>query len=182
MKRKNFLKGAMGIAAAGTMLGGSRIMAQEVKTPDREKKLAGKNKFILGWVTAWLANMKKQLPEGDRVKLIEANGRSCAAGHGMLDWAATFNGDVGKFIAAMRPHLGGGDLRRNGDQVTMIYGKCLCTLVGDIEGTLPGEYCLCTRGWTKAIFGALAGKEVKVDLKSSIKRGDPQCRIEVDLS
>jgi hypothetical protein len=64
----------------------------------------------------------------------------------------------------------------------MIYEKCLCTLVGDIEGTLPGEYCLCTVGWTKAVYGAVAGKEVRGDLKSSIKRGDSRCLIEVDLS
>jgi hypothetical protein len=37
-------------------------------------------------------------------------------------------------------------------------------------------------GWTKAVYGAIAGKEVKVDFKSSIKHGDPTCRIEVDLS
>ena len=89
--------------------------------------------------------------------------------------------EVDKFIAAMRPHLGENNLRRDGSKVIMIYDKCLCPLVNDIEGTLPGEYCLCTRGWTKAVYGALAGKEVKVDLKSSIKRGDPQCLIEVDL-
>lgn len=181
MKRKSFLKGALGMAA-GTLLAGSRGAAQEAPRNDCEKKMAGKNKFILAWITAWLANMKKQLPEAEGIKLIEANGRACAANHGMIDWAASFSGDVDKFIAAMRPHLGGGDLRRDGGKVTMIYEKCLCPLVGDVEGTLPGEYCLCTRGWTKAVFGALAGREVKVDLKSSIKRGDPRCLVEIDLA
>lgn len=180
MKRKNFIKGA-GLAAVGTLLAGNPAAAQETPRNDCEKKMAGKNKFILAWVKSWLSNLKKQFPEAEGIKLIEANGRACAANHGMLDWAASFHGDVDKFIAAMRPHLGGGDLRRDGGKVTMIYDRCLCTLVGDIEGTLPGEYCLCTRGWTKAVFGALTGKEVKVDLKSSIKRGDPRCLIEVNL-
>ncbi|MBN2346446.1 MAG: hypothetical protein JXO51_08630 [Candidatus Aminicenantes bacterium] len=182
MKRKSFLKKAVGMAAAGTLLGGGKVMGQEAKGPDCEKKLAGKNKFILGWITAWLGNMKKQMPETEIAKLIEENGRACAANHGMLDWVKTFHGDIEKFIAAMRPHLGENNLRRDGDKVTMIYDKCLCTLVGDVPGTLPPEYCLCTVGWTKAIYGAVAGKEVKVDLKSSIKRGDPRCLVEVDLS
>jgi hypothetical protein len=182
MKRKNFLKGALGMAAAGTVLGGERITAKEAQSSECGKKLAGKNRFILGWVTAWLGNMKKQMPEAEMAMLIEENGRSCAAGHGMLDWAKSFHGDIDKFIAAMRPHLGEGNIRRDGDKVTMIYEKCLCTLVGDIEGTLPGEYCLCTRGWTRAVYGALTGKDVRVDIKSSIQRGDPKCRIEVDLS
>lgn len=51
-----------------------------------------------------------------------------------------------------------------------------------LQGTLPGEYCRCTRGWTKAVYGALAGKDVKVDLKSSIKRCDPQCLVEIDFA
>lgn len=181
MKRKNFIKGTLGMAAAGTLLGGSKIMAQEAKAPNCEKKLAGKNKFILGWVTAWLGNMKKDLPEAEMVKLIEDNGRACAANHGMLAWVKTFNHDVDKFIAAMRPHLGENNLRRDGNKIIMIYDKCLCTLVNDIEGTLPGEYCLCTRGWTKAVYGAIAGKDVKVDLKSSIQRGDSQCLVEINL-
>lgn len=182
MKRKSFLQGAIGVTAATALTGAGKVMAQESAKPDCEKKMAGKNKFILGWVTAWLGNMKKQMPEADRIRLIEENGRSCAANHGMLEWVKTFNGDVDKFIAAMRPHLGGDNLRRDGSKVTMIYDKCLCTLVGDIEGTLPGEYCLCTRGWTRAVFAAIVGKEVKVDLKSSIKRGDPRCLIEIELA
>ncbi len=170
------------MAAAGTLLGGNRVMGQEVKTPDCDKKLAGKNKFLAGWLTAWLGNMKNQMPEAERARLIEENGRSCAANHGLLAWAQSFHGDIDKFIAAMRPHLGENNIRRDGDKVIMIYEKCLCTLVGDIEGTLPGEYCLCTVGWTKAVYGAVAGKEVRGDLKSSIKRGDSRCLIEVDLS
>ncbi len=182
MKRKSFLKGALGMAAAGTMLGGNTGKAQETPAPGCEKKLAGKNRFIHGWVTSWLGNMKKQMPEAEMVKLIEENGRSCAANHGLLAWAKSFQGDVEKFIAAMRPHLGENNIRRDGDKVIMIYDKCLCTLVGDIEGTLPGEYCLCTVGWTKAVYGEITGRDVKVDLKSSIKRGDSRCLVEIDLA
>ena len=182
MKRKSFLKGSLGIAAAGMLLGGGKTMAQEKEGTPCEKKLAGKNKFILGWVTAWLANMKKELPEAEMVELIEENGRSCAERGGMLAGAKSLNGDVDKFIAAMRHHIGENNIKRDGNRITMVYEKCFCTLVADIQEPLPPEYCLCTRGWTKAVYGALAGKEVKVDLKSSIKRGDPTCRIEVDLS
>ncbi|MCU0276682.1 MAG: hypothetical protein MUF02_07510, partial [Acidobacteria bacterium] len=128
MKRKSFLKGALGMAAAGTLLGGSRVMAQEAARPNCEKKLAGKNKFILGWVTAWLGNMKKQMPEGEMVKLIEENGRACA-GRGAVMWAKSFSGDIDKFLAEMRMELGENSARRDGNKVTMIYDKCLCTLV-----------------------------------------------------
>ncbi|MCU0237063.1 MAG: hypothetical protein MUC72_08270 [Acidobacteria bacterium] len=181
MKRKIFLTGTIGMAAAGTMIGENKAMAQEQDAAACEKKLAGKNKFILGWVTAWLANMKKELSAAEMIGLIEENGRSCAANHGLTAWVKSFNGDIDKFIAAMRPHLGENNIRRDGSKVTLIYDKCLCTLVGDVPGTLPGEYCHCTVGWTQAVFGALTGKAVKVDLKGTIQRGDPKCQVEVEL-
>ncbi len=181
MERKNFLKRTLGMAAAGTLLGGSKARAQETNNPACEKKLAGKNKFLLGWLTAWLGNMKKDLPEDEMVKLIEDNGCSCAERGGSLAWAKSFNGDIDKFLVAMRKEIGENGARREGSKITLVYDKCFCPLVGDMSEKLPPEYCLCTRGWTKAVYGAVAGKEVKVVLKSSIKRGDPQCLIEVDL-
>jgi len=181
MKRKSFLKGAIGVAAAGTLLGGSQTMAQEKDTVPCEKKLAGKNKFLLGWLTAWLGNMKRDLPESEMAKVIEDNGRACAERGGSLSWARSFNGDLDKFLAAMRKEIGENNARRDGSKVTLVYDKCFCPLVTDTSEKLPPEYCLCTQGWTKAVYGAIAGKEVKVDLKSSIQRGDDKCLIEVDL-
>lgn len=179
MRRKIFLKGA-GMAAAGALLGG-KAMAQEAKAPDCEKKLAGKNKFILGWITAWLGNMKMRIPAAAAAELIEENGRACA-GRGAIAWARSFNNDLDKFLAAMRREIGENNARREGDKITLVYEKCFCPLVGDASGTLPAEYCLCTVGWTKAVYGEIAGKPVQVVLKSSIKRGDPKCLIEVTLS
>ena len=181
MKRKGFLKGTLGMAAAGMLLSGSKSMAQETGAPDCEKKLAGKNKFLLGWLTAWLGNMKKDLPEAEMVELIEDNGRACAERGGSLGWAKSFNGDIDMFLAAMRKEIGENSARRDGNKITLIYDKCFCPLVGDTTEKLPPEYCLCTRGWTKAVYSAVAGKDVKVDLKNSIKRGDLKCLIEVDL-
>jgi hypothetical protein len=181
MKRKNFLKGAIGVAAAGTLLGGGKAMAQKKDAETCEKKLKGKNRFLAGWLAAWLGNMKKDLPAAEMVKVIEDNGRACAERGGSLAWAKSFNGDIDKFLAAMRKAIGANNARRDGSKITLIYEKCFCPLVGDTSEKLPAEYCLCTRGWTKAVYGAITGKEVKVDLKTTVKRGDPQCLIEVDL-
>jgi hypothetical protein len=182
MKRKSFLKRALGVAAAGTLLGGSKVMAQEADGSACEKKMTAKNKFLQGWLTAWLGNMKKDLAETEMVKVIEDNGRACAERGGSLAWAKSFNGDIDKFLAAMRQEIGENNAKREGSKITLVYNTCFCPLLADMKVPLPPDYCLCTRGWTKAVYGAIAGKEVKVDLKSSIQRGDPQCLIEVDLS
>ncbi len=180
MKRKTFIKGAVGMAAAGALLGGD-AMAQETEAPDCEKALAGKNKFIMGWITAWLGNMKKRMPGAEAAMLIEENGRACA-GRGAVAWAKSFHGDLDKFLAAMRREIGENGARRDGNKIMLVYDKCFCPLVGDAPGTLPPEYCLCTVGWTKAVYGEITGKPVKVVLKGSIKRGDPQCLIEVETA
>jgi hypothetical protein len=182
MKRKSFLKGTLGIATVGALLGRGKAMAQEADGAACEKKLAGKNKFMLGWLTAWLGNMKKDLPEAEKVQVIEDNGRACAERGGLLAWVKSFNGDVDKFLVAMHKEIGENNARRDGDKVSLTYEKCFCPLVTDLTEKLPADYCLCTQGWTKAVYGALAGKPVKVELKGSIKRGDPKCLIEVDLS
>ncbi len=170
------------MAAAGTMLGGNKAMAQEQDAAACERKLAGKNKFLAGWLAAWLGNMKKDLPEAGMVKVIEDNGRACAKRGGMVAGAKSLNGDVDKFLAEMRKHIGENNIQREGNRITLVYDKCYCPLVADSTEKLPAEYCLCTRGWTRAVYGALVGKEVRVDIKSSIQRGDPKCRIEVILS
>jgi hypothetical protein len=182
MKRKIFLKGTLGLAAASTLLGEGKVMAQEAAAAIGEKQMAAKNKFLLGWLTAWLGNIKKDLPEAEKVQLIEDNGRACAERGGSLAWAKSFNGDIDKFLTEMRKEIGANNASRDGNKISLIYEKCFCPLVADIKEPLPADYCLCTQGWTKAVYGAIAGKEVKVDLKSSIKRGNPTCRIEVDLS
>jgi len=182
MKRKSFLKGTLGIAAASALLGGSgKAMAQDTAATAGEKKMAAKNKFLLGWLTAWLGNMKKDLPEAEKVQVIENNGRACAERGGSLAWAKSFNGDLDKFLAAMRKEIGENNAKHDGNKVSLTYEKCFCPLVADMAEKLPPDYCLCTQGWTKAVYSAIAGKEVKVELKSSIQRGDPKCQIEVDL-
>jgi hypothetical protein len=180
MKRKNFLKGAVGVAAAGALLGG-KATAQETEKPDCDKRMAGKNKFIMGWMAAWLGNMRKGLPEAEAARLIEENGRSCA-GRGAVAWAKSFDGDLDRFLAAMRREIGENNVRRDGGRITLVYDKCFCPLVGDIPGTLPAEYCHCTVGWTKAVYGEITGKPVKVGLRSSVKRGDARCLIEVEIA
>ncbi len=180
MKRTSFLSGAIGLAAGGALLG-NRAMAQEAGTDLCQKKLAAKNRFLKGWLDSWLQNLKGRMPEPEKVALIEANGRACAARAGLLEWAASFHGDVDKFLAEMEKHIGPGNARRDGQTIHLVYEKCFCPLVGDMDDPLPGDYCLCTRGWTQAVYGALAGKPVRVDLKASVKRGDPKCLIEVEL-
>ena len=182
MQRKSFVKGVLGVSAVAGLLGtGGRGEAQENAAAGAEKKLAAKNTFLNGWLTAWLTGMKKDLPEAEKVLVIEDNGRACAERGGSLTWARSFQGNLDKLLTEMRTQIGEKNVVRDGNTVRLTYEQCFCPLVGDLPGKLPDDFCLCTRGWTKAVYGAITGKPVDVILKSTIKRGDPACIIEVKL-
>jgi hypothetical protein len=181
MKRKSFLKRTLGLTAAGVLLGSNRLVqAQDTPVTSAEKKLKSKNKFLLGWITAWLENIKREMPESEKIKTIESNGKACAERSGMFAKALSFKGNLDGFLAEFRTEIGEKNVIREGRKVRLVYEQCFCPLVSDISEKLPADYCLCTQGWTKTVFGTVTGKPVKVDLKSTIKRGDPTCTIEID--
>jgi hypothetical protein len=181
MRRKDFLKSTCFAAALGSLLGGSELLSSVQETGEAEKRDEAFRKFLHGWVTAMMDNMDKTLPEEERRKLMEENGRACAVRYGMTDLARSFKGNVDGFLAEVRKHGGETSALREGKTVRLTYEKCYCPLVNQLEAKLSPTYCLCTMGWTKAVYETLTGKPVGVKILSTIKRGDPKCLIEVDL-
>jgi len=181
MKREDFLKSSC-VWAAALMAGGKSAFASTQDTTAEAKKAEAFRKFVQGWIPDMMKTLDKNLSEADRLKFMEDNGRSCAARGGSVNWAKGFGGDVDKFLAEMKKHIGDNNAVRNGKMVRLTYEKCLCPLVAGLQGPLSSTYCLCTQGWTKAVYEALTGKPVQVALLGSIKRGDPKCLIEVRLA
>jgi predicted hydrocarbon binding protein len=184
MKRKDFLKGTCGLTAlfGSWMAGGTAAFGQEQSAATDSKKAEAYKKNVHGYLKSLMDSMDKNLSEAERTAVQEANGRACAVRGGSFDWAKSFGGDVDKFLAEMRKHIGETNAVRDGRTVRLTYEKCFCPLVADLKEPISPTYCLCTQGWTKAVYEALTGKPVRVALKSSIKRGDPQCLIEVELA
>jgi len=183
MKRKDFLRGACGLTAAlGLGKAGSLpAFGQEQDAAAEGKKTEAFKKQVHGYVRSLMDNMDKNLPEAERLMVQEANGRACA-GRGAIDWIKSFGGDVDKFIAGMRKILGEKSAARDGSKVRLTFNECLCPLVAELKEPISPTYCLCTQGWTKAVFQELTGRTVRVTLNGTIKRGDPLCLIEVDLA
>jgi predicted hydrocarbon binding protein len=61
------------------------------------------------------------------------------------------------------------------EKIHTVCAECGCPLV--VEGYLEKSptYCLCSRGWVKAVFAEALGREVAVDLVQAIGRGDECC-------
>lgn len=77
-------------------------------------------------------------------------------------------------------HLGF-SLQQDGESLSLIYPQCYCSCVKRISAPLPAVWCYCTLRYTKRLFAYVFGKEVQVELLSSIKQGDPVCRIRIGL-
>ena len=70
-------------------------------------------------------------------------------------------------------------LEYDGKDFYLIYPQCYCSCVKRIGETLPKEWCYCTLGYTKRMFQYIFDKEVQVELLSSIKMGDDNCKIRI---
>jgi hypothetical protein len=179
MERKEFLmRTAQLCLACG---GGVFLAGQETKTGDdagekAKKTREAEKRFREAWVLTLMQNMEKQLDEASRVKLMEDCGRACARRSGILTLAKKYQGNIKGFLEAMAGELGKDNLGMDGDAIRWGYSRCYCELVADSSTLLPRTYCLCSAGWVREVFDALAQKPVRVELVQSIKQGASSCR------
>lgn len=164
MNRKQFV-GALATIGAGTAAG---------QTPPAPPADPGKG-FREAWLKTLMEKMDAHLDEASRVRLMEECGRACARRGAAAGLSKAAGGDLNKLVAAIGSHVGAENIKREGDTVRLRYTKCYCPLVSSGPEKLSGTYCNCSRGWALEVFGAVTGKPVKVEMLSSIKRGDAVC-------
>jgi predicted hydrocarbon binding protein len=138
-------------------------------------------KFKQQWISTLLAGMDSEMDEPSRRRLMESCGRACARRGALPSLAKAAGGDLDKLLSALGRILGAENARREGKTVHLRYTKCYCPLVGAGPAVLSPTYCNCSRGWVLEVFGSVTGKPVTVDLLSSIRRGDSDCRFVVKV-
>lgn len=89
------------------------------------------------------------------------------------------------------PFIDGGvivEIRRPRDPVAFAAAKtrherqsaaCFCPLARESEDRLPLEYCSCSAGWYRGIYGAVFGVPVDVEVHESLLNGDDRCRFTI---
>jgi hypothetical protein len=171
MDRKQFLSSLVVLGAAPA------APAQETPAaaPDPREK------FKQNWIASLMANMDGQMDPAQRTKLMEACGRACAQRGAVQGLGKAAGGDVDKLLQALGSHLGPQNATRAGNVAHLRYPKCYCPLVGSGPDRLSATWCECSKGWVLEVFGQVTGKPVTAELKSSIKRGDPECHFEIRL-
>ena len=85
--------------------------------------------------------------------------------------------DISVFVEKVNRLHQGFIIEYDGEYFYLIYPQCYCSCVKRIDQVLPKAWCYCTLGYTKRMFEYIFNKEVQVELLSSVKMGDENCRI-----
>jgi hypothetical protein len=56
---------------------------------------------------------------------------------------------------------------------------CFCPLARESGDRLPLEYCSCSAGWYRGIYGSIFGVPVEVEVNESLLNGDGRCRFTI---
>jgi len=186
MERKQFLKASL---CLGALCGARSAFSQETEpaataaaSPSAPQPSACERQleFARGWVRSFMEGVDAQLPEPQRVALMEARGRACARG-GAARMAEAHKGNLDGFIAAMASHMGPDGLRREGDVVRVQYPTCYCPMVSEMEQPISATYCDCSVGWLKEMYETVTGGPVNVEVLETVKRGGKACRFNVTV-
>lgn len=63
----------------------------------------------------------------------------------------------------------------------MVYPKCYCHHLKNFNGNIPKSYCYCSEGWVKQLFETALEKNVNVEIEKSVRWGDEECQIRIDI-
>jgi predicted hydrocarbon binding protein len=122
------------------------------------------------------------LDEETKQMIMESGGKACAetGDLGLARKIADETEDIDETIARANDEIAWcGRWIRNGNTITAVCTTCGCPLVRQDIVELNGTFCLCSRGWVKAVFEALLKRPVRVELEKAIGRGDDICKYNV---
>ena len=138
-------------------------------------------KLMQKWTNNLFTGLEESMGEKNLMEMLEECGRQCLTEHFKKTASSLrrkakndkeFLQELSKKWKALKPEKGG---------IFVVYPKCYCYVVGKFPGTVPHSYCYCSRGWIRELFEYSLGRPVKVDIISTIKRGDRECRFRVRL-
>jgi hypothetical protein len=170
-------------------LAGAAARAKVMAGADRLTAKSGPAEIAL-WLRGAMDRLDRHVAKAKRVAIREACGVACAGKNAAtLARAAAKRKrfkDLDSFLAAeARKPLTGTRLVREGQTLTWFFTprtfkpprRCFCGCMGGLPKDAPisETYCLCSRGFAKAYWERVLGAPVKVELRASCLRGDPEC-------
>jgi predicted hydrocarbon binding protein len=133
------------------------------------------------WVETLMSTLEILVDEDTRAGLMESCGRVCALHYGSIEQVMAIKHSAKEMDELLdklnqQEGLWCGSWVRDGDTITSVCERCGCPLVREGLVKLSPTFCICSRGWVKAVFEAALERPVEVKLEQAIGRGDPVCR------
>lgn len=172
MDRKEFFGAAMG-CCAGVLVGIEPAVAQTAPAAavDPEKE------FVKHWMEDLFESMDKVLDQETKVKVMAGCGQGCFRRHEFKrEIARQGKGDLEKLLTAYHKNF---EAWKEGGKVHIRFGEvstvCYCP-AAKYHPVRPNDmHCECTRATHQAIFETAMGREVKVEVVESLRRGGKTC-------
>lgn len=138
-------------------------------------------KHMHKWIESLMEMLDDRVSPDVRIEIFEACGRGCVPQSFIRSAQACKHEaeDDDDFLKRLSKVWG--HLKIDGKKVYAVYEKCYCPLVRAYPGELSSTFCNCSRGWIKELFESALGREVDVEILSTIRRGDDVCRFEIRL-
>lgn len=132
---------------------------------------------------AWVLHITRELEGNFGEETIKAIRTGCHCRDRLEEMKAWLGGlyreasGIEGFVAKVNAH-GAGWYIEDGAVYTKFL-DCECYMLRAVDGLESKTWCYCTLGYTKALFGAVFGHEVEVELVHTIKMGHDFCLVKV---
>jgi predicted ArsR family transcriptional regulator len=133
------------------------------------------------WIVNLIDGLDKQVDKKIKMKILESCGRNCISQNFIKKAQSCKNRSKNKDEFLNQLMRIWKHLRREGNNIYVVYERCYCPLVKTYQGKLPATFCNCSLGWIRELFEKCLEKPVKVVLEKSIKKGDNICKFRVHL-
>jgi hypothetical protein len=178
MDRKDFTKKLV-------MLGICPLLFSDFTfTENEDDKTKSELKFIQNWLSDLLDSMDNVIDRETQVKIVEGCGRGCYNRYKFKqDIAEKGKNDIDKLIEAYSQNF---EIWRDKDEVHIRYGEistgCYCPAAKYRIPKTNDLHCECTRTTHQTIFQNALGKNIKVKILDTVRRGGKTCHFVVYLS
>ncbi len=135
-------------------------------------------------IQGMMAVLDREVDEETGRAIMEACGRTCISA-GTVAKARRLHreaNDLDDLLCRLNEaHIGGGQLRREGDVIFAAYEGCYCGSVSHTRESISATYCRCSCGWFRELFETLLERPVEVELLSSIVQGHDRCEFAIRI-
>jgi len=187
MERKDFTRRLM-------LLGLCPLMVQQITaqvTPstsqaqdEKYKALVNQKQFIENWLSDLLDSIEKNVDRKTLETIVGGCGVRCFERHQFKkDIAVAGKGDLDKLIEAYKKYF---EIWKDGKTIHIRYGEvssqCYCPAANYRTSKPDDIHCECTKNTHKAVFESALGKQFRVDIAESLRRGGKTCHFVVYLT